>query len=312
MSRKPIVLGVDGGGTKSIGLAADLSGNVLTRREGGASNVNVVGLEGGVRALHKIISECCDDLGCAPDELASVALALAGAGDDNTKQRIKDAVNQLFEKDGRKPLPISVQTDSRAALEGAFNGGPGVVIVAGTGSVVMGKTERREILTVGGWGRYLGDEGSGYCIGREGLRAVALHFDRRGEATKLEAKLAETFQWRTRADIVQAVYQEKFDLARLAPVVLQAAGENDVVSQKILQGAALQLAEQARVVVMQMGILRKIGLVMVGGLIDHENVYSNSLHMKLMKLLPQVEVRQPMHTPAQGAVLIALEQVRKP
>ena len=312
MSRKPLVLGVDGGGAKSAGLLADLSGNILTRREGGASNVNVVGLEGSAQSLHKIISECCDDVRCPPDELGSVVLALAGAGDDVGQQRIKEAVSKLFEEENRKPPLISVHTDSRAALEGAFDGGAGVVIIAGTGSIVMGKTERRELLTVGGWGRFLGDEGSGYYIGCEALKAVAHHMDHRGESTKLEGKMAEAFQWHGRADIIHAVYQEKFDLSRLAPLVVEAAGENDVVSQKILQNAALQLAEQARIVVMRMGILRKTGLVMVGGLIDHENVYSNTLHMKLMKLLPQVEVRLPLHSPAHGAVLIAFDQVGKP
>lgn len=311
MSRKPLVIGVDGGGTKTIALAADPSGNILARRESGASNVNVVGLDGTARSLHRVITECCDDVRCPPDELTSIVLALAGAGDDVVRQRISDAVNELFAQEGRKPLPISVESDSRAALEGAFDGGPGVVIVAGTGSIVIGKTDRGAVLTVGGWGRILGDEGGGFFIGREALRSLALHLDRRGEATKLEDKLAEKFQWRTRADIIRAVYQEQVDLSRLAPIVLEAAAQNDIVSQKILQTAALQLAEQARVIVMQMGILRKVGLVMIGGLIDHENVYSNTLHMKLLKLLPQVHVRQPVHSPAHGAVLIALEQLKR-
>ena len=311
MSRKPLVLGVDGGGTKSIGLVADPSGNVLTRRESGASNVNVVGLEGAARSLHKVIADCCDDVRCRPDELTSVVLALAGAGEDANRQRIKDSVNELFAKEGFKSLPIIVETDARAALEGAFDGGLGVAIIAGTGSVVIGKTNRGELLTVGGWGRSIGDEGSGYFIGREAVRLVTLQMDRRGEPTKLKEKLAELHRWKTRADIIRAVYHEKFELSLLAPIVLEAAAQNDVVSQKLLQNAALQLAEQARVIVMQMGILRKVGLVMVGSLIDHENVYSNTVHMKLLKLLPQVDVRQPLHSPAHGAVLLALEQMKK-
>lgn len=311
MSRQPLVLGVDGGGTKSIGLIADPSGHILTRRESGASNVNVVGLEGAVRSLAKVIADCCDDVRCPPDEISSVVLALAGAGDDASRQRIKDAVNDQFVKEGRKPLSVIVETDARAALEGAFDGNPGVVIIAGTGSIVIGKNNRGELLTVGGWGRLLGDEGSGFYVGREALRVVALHMDHRGEATKLKEMFAQSYNWQTRADIIRAVYQENFELSRLAPIVLEAAARNDIVAQKLLQKAALQLAEQARVIVMQMGILRKIGLVMIGGLIDHENVYSNTLHIKLLKLLPQVDVRQPMHSPAHGAVLIALQQLKK-
>ena len=311
MSRKAFVMGVDGGGTKSIGLIADAPGTILTRHETGASNVNVVGVEGAAKSLHKLITNCCEDLRCRPDELASIVLALAGAGDDEVKHKIKDALNGLFSKNGMKTLPIVIETDARAALEGAFNGGPGIVIVSGTGSIVMGKSGRGDLLTVGGWGRFLGGEGSGYFIGREAVKAVTLQMDKRGETTKLAQKLAEKYKWHTRADIIRAVYQEKFELSQLAPLVLETAATNDLVSQKITSGAALQLAEQTRVIALQMGIFRKIGLVMVGSMIDHENVYSNTLHMKLMKLLPQVEVRQPMNSPAHGAVLMALERMKR-
>lgn len=311
MGRQPLVLGVDGGGTKTIGLVADGSGQILARRESGASNANIAGFDGAARSLHKVITDCCDDVRCPPDELSSVVLALAGAGDDATREKIKDAVTDLFVQEGRKALPILVESDARAALEGAFGGGPGVVIVAGTGSVVMGKTERGLVLSVGGWGRFLGDEGSGYSIGRAAVQAIALQMDRRGEPTKLKEMVAEQFQWQTRADIIRAVYQEKFELQRLAPLVFEVAARNDLVAQKILQTSALQLAEQARVVILQMGILRKVGLVMVGGLIDNENVYSNTLHMKLLKVLPQVDVRKPVQTPAHGAVLMALDQMKK-
>jgi N-acetylglucosamine kinase-like BadF-type ATPase len=311
MSRNPLVLGVDGGGTKSIGLVADPSGNILTRRESGASNVNVVGLDGAARSLRKVITECCEDVRCPPGELGAVVLALAGAGSEQNRETIKKAVNELFQNDGMQPPPLFIETDARAALEGAFDGGPGVVVIAGTGSIVIGKNTKGELLTVGGWGRLLGDEGSGYSLGREALRAVTLQMDKRGEATKLKQKLASIHQWEHREDIIKAIYQDKFELSRLAGVVLEAAAENDLVSQKIVASAALLLAEQVRVVVLQMGILRKVGLVMVGSLIDHENVYSNTLHMKLMKLLPQVEVRQPAHSPAHGAVLMALGRTKK-
>jgi N-acetylglucosamine kinase-like BadF-type ATPase len=311
MSRNPLVLGVDGGGTKSIGMIADPSGNTLTRRESGASNVNVVGLDGAARSLYKVIMDCCNDVRCSPDELRSVMLAVAGAGDDLVRTRIKDAVTALFQKNGLKAPPLAVDTDARAALEGAFNGGIGIAIVAGTGSIVIGKTARGDLLMVGGWGRLIGDEGSGYYLGREVIRAVTLQLDKRAEATVLKQKLADRYHWETRADVIRGVYQDKTDLAQLAPLVLEAAAENDLVSQKIISNAALLLTEQVRVIVMNMGILRKIGLVMLGGLIDHENVYSNTVQMKLMKLLPHVEVRQPMNPPAHGAVLMALERLRK-
>ncbi len=140
---------------------------------------------------------------------------------------------------------------------------------------------------------------------------MAQHLDKRGDAGKLPDAFAKKFQWKAREDFVTAVYQDHFDIASLAPVVFETAKANDMVSQKILQKAATHLAEQIRVVVLQLGILRKVGLVMCGGLIDHETVYSNVLHMKIMKLLPQVEVRSPLHSPAHGAVLMARDRLKR-
>jgi N-acetylglucosamine kinase-like BadF-type ATPase len=227
------------------------------------------------------------------------------------RKKIKDSLARLFESATSKPLPIIVETDSRAALEGAFAGGPGVVIIAGTGSIVTGKTERREVVTVGGWGRTLGDEGSGYYIGREALRHVTLMYDGRGEASKLKDLFTRKLNWKSRDDVITAVYQDKFELSKLAPLVMEAAADHDLVSQRLLQHAASLLADQARVIVMKMGILRKVGLVMCGGLIDHETVYGNTLHLKIMKMLPQVDVRPAMHSPAHGAVLMAVERAKK-
>lgn len=311
MSRRSFVLGVDGGGTKTLGFLADEYGNILTRQSAGATNPNLVGFETAGKNIVKLITDCCEDGRCLIEELKAVVLGIAGASIDANRRKLHDTLESTFNKGGTKSPPIIVETDARVALEGAFAGGQGVVIIAGTGSVVTGKTQKGEVLSTGGWGRILGDEGSGYYIGREAVRLVTLMLDRRGEKTKLRDVFADKFHWKIRDDIIHAVYQEKFDLASLAPVVFETAAANDVPSQKLLQQSAAHLAEQARVIVMQMGILRKIGLVMLGGLLDAENVYANVLHMKLMKLLPQVEIKSPVHPPAHGAVLMALEKLKR-
>jgi len=310
MSRTSLVLGVDGGGTKSIGLISDLSGNILSRREVGATNPNVVGLEASADNLFRLISKCCEDVRCPPFELRSVVLGLAGAGDKEFREQIKESVNALFAKNGSKSLRIHVESDARVALEGAFDGGPGVVIISGTGSIVMGKTLSGDVHTVGGWGRILGDEGSGYSIGRDGVRAVTLEYDGRGDSTKLKELLATNLQWTTRESIIKAVYREQFDLAKVAPFVMEAAMNHDAICQKILQNAASQFIEQIRVIVMKMGLFQKIGLVMCGGLFEHSTVFSNVLKLKIMKGLPQVEVRQASQSPAHGAVRMAISRVR--
>jgi len=311
MGRKQLVLGVDGGGTKSIGLIADEDGNILARREVGATNPNVVGFDTSAKHIVDLILSVCEDVRCNPDEVRSIVLGLAGAGAESDRNRLLDEVHTLFAGLVEKKLPITIETDARVALEGAFNGGHGVVVIAGTGSIVIGKTQRGEVVTVGGWGRIVGDEGSGYYIGREALAAIALHMDKRGEATRVKDVVARTFGWETREQLIAAVYHENFDIASLAPVIFEAAAAYDVVSQRILQKAATLLADQASVIVKQMGILRKVGMVMCGSLIDHETVYANVLHMKILKVLPQVDIRPAVHSPAHGAVLLALALLKR-
>ena len=311
MSRRLLVLGIDGGGTKSIGLISDDLGNMLARRMGEAANANVVGVDTAAKNLFQLVNMCCEDIRCRPDELRSIVFGLAGAGREENRRRVQEAVETLFENEGLKVRPISIETDARVALEGAFGSGPGVAIIAGTGSIVIGKTQRGDVLTVGGWGRLLGDEGSGYYIGREALKAVMLHYEYRGDSGKLREILANKYNWSSREQIIGAVYQENFDVASLAPVVLEAAADHDAVSQNILQSAATHLVEQARVIVMQLGILRKVFVAMCGSLIDHDTVYANVLHIKLLKMLPQVDIRPVVHSPAHGAVLMALETFKK-
>jgi N-acetylglucosamine kinase-like BadF-type ATPase len=311
MSRTSLVLGVDGGGTRSTGLIADLSGNILSRREAGATNPNVVGFDESAKTIFDLISGCCEEINCSPDELRSVVLGVAGARVLEFRERIREEVNAYFLEKGSGPLPLSVETDARIALEGAFDGGPGVVLIAGTGSIIIGKTEHGDILSVGGWGRILGDEGSGFAIGRDGVRALTAYHDGRGGKTSLMGLVSEHHGWSSREDIIRAVYQEGFDLARLAPLVMEAAADHDLPCQRILQNSASSLVDQLRGVVMQMGVLRKVCVVMIGGLVSHETVFSNVLQLKIMKALPQVEVRKAIHPPARGAVRMAITRIRE-
>jgi N-acetylglucosamine kinase-like BadF-type ATPase len=302
-------LGVDGGGTRSTGLIADLSGNILSTHEVGATNPNVVGFETSARHLHQLITKCCEDVRCDPQDLRSIVLGLAGVRVPEFRMRIVDEVNEQFVKRGSHPLSVSVETDARVALEGAFDGEPGVVLIAGTGSIIMGKTGRGDVTSVGGWGRILGDEGSGYAIGREGIRAVTFAYDGRGDNTKLTDLLTRKYEWGSKEDIIKVVYQEGFEISQVAPLVMEAAVDNDVVCQKILQNAAGQLVDQLRVVVMRMGILKKIPVVLSGGLVETGSVFRNVLQIKIMKVLPQVEVRQPKHPPGYGAVRMAIVRI---
>ncbi len=311
MARRALLLGIQGGASSSVAVLADDMAVVLARREGAAMSVNGVGFDNVARALYILIGRTCEDSRCKPSDLSSIVVGISGLEREADRSRLTDAVNTLFAKSGARPVPLKFETDARIILEGAFNGSEGVVVVAGSGSIVIGKTPRGQVVSVGGWGRVLGDEGGGYFIGREALVAVAHECEKRGTAGRLRDVLGQRFHFDSREHILSAIYQDRFDIASLAPVVMETAANNDLVSQRILDRAALLLAEQARIVVMQMGLLRKVKLVMAGSLVDRETVYGNALHMKLLKVLPQVEIRPPLQEPAYGAMLMALAQLKK-
>jgi N-acetylglucosamine kinase-like BadF-type ATPase len=198
------------------------------------------------------------------------------------------------------------------ALEGAFGGEPGVVVIAGTGSNLIGKLPDGTVSSVGGWGRVLGDEGSGYAIGIEAVRAVTRDIDRRGEAQVLRAALATRFGMETRDAIVAKIYQDKFDLASLAPAVLEAAEKGDRPSMEILRNAASLLTDQLAAIIDRMGSAQSVtGVVFIGGLIDHDTLYSRIVTEAIHSRIPRAEIRPARYPPVQGAVLMAMNQLKR-
>jgi glucosamine kinase len=306
VSTQTLVLGVDGGGTKSLGLIADGAGTVLARERGEGSNQNVIGTENAAQNLANLVAALAKTAGRSIADIGSAVFGLAGAGSPKDRQVLVASVQARLKSMGLPPVPVSIETDGRIALEGAFNGGAGVVVVAGTGSVVMGKSPEGTTISIGGWGRVLGDEGSGYFIGLEALKAVTREIDGRGEAGRLRVAIASRFGLEKRERIIAAVYREKFDIPSIAPAVLEAAEAGDRTAVDILERASRGFAPQIAAAVDRLGLKAGAGIVMLGGLIDHDTVYSRSLAGEIRKLSPAVEFRAPLNGPAHGALLLAI------
>ncbi len=306
-----LVLGADGGGTKTLGILAAEDGTELSRLQVGPGNPNVAGVEGAAGNLLDLIAGCCERAGSTPTEVHSIVFGLAGVGSQTVRSRLADALRAESAIRGMRELPITLETDSRIALEGAFAGGPGVVMIAGTGSNLIGKLPDGTVRSVGGWGRVLGDEGSGYFIGLEATKAVSRDMDGREDATVLRKVLAEATGWNSRDRVIAAVYQDKFDLASLAPLVLKVAGENDPAALAILRRAASHMVDQLKAMALAMGSQSNIGVVFVGGLIDHDTVYARLLRETIAEIIPSVRVHTALHPPVRGAVLMALSQLQR-
>lgn len=310
MANTQLVFGADGGGTKTLGIVADAAGAPLARLQAGPANPNVVGVDGAATNLAGLIVDCCREAHCSPQDLDAIVLGLAGAGSSVIRERLDAALAEQFRSRGFQVPPVTIESDARIALEGAFDGGPGLIVIAGTGSILLGKTANEPKKVVGGWGRVLGDEGSGYHIGLQALKAVTRDFDGIAPSGRLRTLFEDRFGWRSREDLIVAVYQQNFAIPSLAPLVLETADQKDPLCLEILSRSAVLLADQVGVFAAGLQADARLGVVFVGGLIDHDTVYARILRETLTSRYPAVDIRAAMHPPVQGAVLLALQIVR--
>lgn len=311
MSKKPaFVIGADGGGTKTLGILADEGGGEISRFQVGPGNPNVVGIEAATRNLLDLVAGCCEHAKVPPAAVGAIVFGLAGVGGATVRDRLAESLRTEARNRGWGSLKFALETDARVALEGAFGGKPGVVVIAGTGSSILGKLPDGKTTMVGGWGRVLGDEGSGYAIGLEAIRAVVRDFDGRADAHALRGMFMERLGWASRDTIITAVYQEKFDLASLAPTVLEAAEQDDPAATAILRNAAEQIADQLAAMVGRMGPAPSVGVVFIGGLIERGVRYARIVAEVVHSRLPVVQICQAEFPPARGAVIMALHLLK--
>lgn len=313
MSKTQYIIGMDGGGTKTHAVIASSDGKILAEHVAGPSNFQIIGVEKAAATIFSLITLCRNSVRCLPGQIAAVVCGLTGAGRIGDQKRMADGLKAYARKKKTPLKKVIIDSDARIALEGAFNGKAGIIVIAGTGSIAFGKDERGTVHRVGGWGRILGDEGSGYFIGRLGLTAVAHQIDGRGEKTMLAAMIAKKFQLKDQTAIINAVYKNGFDVASVAPMVLTAAEKNDPVCRSIVEQSVLELADHIYIASQKIEATRtgkvrsKIPVAFIGGLIANDTVVSKLLTAYVHNGIPGVEIIAPMSSPAYGAVLLATQ-----
>jgi N-acetylglucosamine kinase-like BadF-type ATPase len=311
MNTPGFVVGVDGGGTKTVGELADLNGDAVATHAVGATNPNVVTPEESSRILCTLIRQLCTQRSCRPGHLRGITLGLAGASGESLQKEIREKITRGLHEAGMPDPPVQVATDIRVALEGAFGGRAGIAVVAGTGSSIMYKTKEGAVGLLGGWGRVLGDEGSGFFIGLEALKAVTRDYDGLAKADGLRKALATRFGLDSRYRIIEAVYRQKFPVPSLAPLVFDLARQGEKTSGEILKRAATLLADQVETAMLRMEEEGSVGIVLYGGLVEHDTPYKDIFIGELTSRFPRVRIQPPLFSAAQGAVLMALRLVRE-
>lgn len=298
-------IGLDGGGTKTKCVVVDEKMNVLSELVGGPSNFLVFALDEVTQSLFNLITDSIKQADIDISGVESILLGTAGAGRREDAERLE---KNFMLKANELRIPIKkfvVESDARVALEGAFSGNPGSIFIAGTGSIMFGKDSDGNIHRVGGFGRILGDEGSGFHIGRSGLTAVAKQFDGRGEKTKLSNLLKNKFNISNSKELILAIYKNNFDTAAVAPLVIQAAEEGDDICTSIIQDEVDELLLHIKS--MKKLIQEdKLKISLIGGAITTDNFYAR-LFKKKVNVMRNVKLSEPEFDPAIGAALMAKE-----
>ncbi len=191
-------------------------------------------------------------------------------------------------------------------MEGAFRGKPGCILIAGTGSILFAKDKNGLMHRNGGFGRMIGDEGSGYSIGRKGLAVVAKELDGRGKSTLITKMLNKKYSISSASDLIINVYKNNFDIASMAEIVLAAADKNDATALQILNEEADELLLHINAMMKKMKV-KKLDIAFSGSLIANKNIYSDLLRKKIDDKYSSVKIIEPDNTPVIGAILLAKE-----
>ena len=301
------ILGVDGGGTKTTAILVGEDGTFGAQESAGGASLTTVGIDAAAKIVFDLARKCCSVVSCSAEQLHAVGVGLAGAG----RAVDRDELHRMLNEQGRRAdFPFSkivVEPDWRVALEGAYPVSPGVVLIAGTGSIGCARGEDKTLHRIGGWGRILDDAGSAYALGRDGLQAGLRAQEGLGDATILAEYALQHFDVASFDDLVGKVYRGAADVASFASKIFVAASQRDHIAHAILSRGAGALVEIVRALIMKIQPKRRIPVALMGGLLEKENVYSALVKERLVGTLPQVFVQKPKFPAAYGAAILAFQ-----
>lgn len=302
------VIGIDGGGTKTLLKMAGIDGKLIACHECGPSNINSAE-RGAVReVLSKLIYEGVDKAGMRLDDCLCLCIGAAGAGREKDRKIIENII-----RDTGFTGRLVVTDDIHTAFYGGVGGNEGIIAISGTGSVCFGKNSRGESHRAGGWGHIIGDEGSGYYIGREVLTAVIRSYDGRQGYTELTDLVLEHLNLKSPEDLVEYVYRSgagKREISSLAAIAAKACALGDFAAEQILKNAAKELFHCAGVVIEKLGFMNKSTTMALGGSVLVKDAYVRNEFSRLIgEAYPNIGITVMKDDAAWGAVLIALEEL---
>jgi len=297
------VLGVDGGGSATRSVIISTEGEVLATAEAGPSNPITIGAE---RALANIL-EAVDEAStrCGVHEFLASRLGVAGTDRSRLRQELLDGMRTSFGD-------TAIVSDAASALAGGTGCRPGVVVIAGTGSIAYGENRLGETARAGGWGWRLGDEGSGYTIGLKAIMAALRAQDGRGPETVLKQKIVSHLGLGRLEDIIDWVYEpgrEPRDIAYLVPLVREAEAEGDEAAALVMAEAGAELGFVANAVIRRLDMSGEFPVSLNGGVFKQPSGYIIAFEEVLRREASECALIKPRMPPLLGSALLALKSL---
>lgn len=311
MTKRTLILGVDGGGSKTAACVAEVNADgeirELGKGFGGPSNVRAVGpahaeinLEVAIEAAHRAA-------GTENEEVTHAVLALAGSALPDVR-----AVIENWAKRRQIARQVDVVSDADPVLAVGALHGRGIALIVGTGSVAIGKDDRGHRSMTGGWGHWFGDTGSGYDLGRRALSAVADAVDGLGPETALVTRVLERLHTENPREILQRLNQHhdiRREIASLAPVLLHAAEDGDDVATGIVADAAASTAKLVVATAKKLGFGVDAPLAIAGGIVCANKLYRETLLEKLRELGTKPVSVTVVREPVKGSLIMARDRL---
>lgn len=297
------VLGVDGGGTWTRCVVINLKGEVVSTGRAGPSNPITIGVEDAVANVLEAVDLAQKDAGVL--EFNASVLGLAGIARSYLRDEIKSRLPEIYGD-------VMLVSDARSALAGATGCKPGVVVIAGTGSIAYGMNKAGLEARAGGWGWRLGDEGSGYTIGNNAVIAALRAYDGSGPSTILLEWIIDKLELSDVNDVIDWTYskdRQPMHFAEFVPLVKKAELEGDRVAAEIMFDAGSELGRVTQAVIKRLNLRGGFPVACCGGVFLQPNRYNIAFEQTVRQVAGGCDFIEPLFSPTVGSGLLALESV---
>lgn len=296
-----IFLGIDAGGSKTSCVVGDES-SVLATASTEGSNVIRWGEAEARTQLHAAMQQACASANVRLADVRGICVGMAGAARPVISSVVRGIVAEIYRGE------VEVVGDMVIAMEAAFGNKPGVIVIAGTGSIAYGRSKDGETARAGGWGFAISDEGSGHWIGRSAVSGVMRAQDE-DEASPTGLALSVLHAWRlqTLDELVRAANASPTpDFSNLFPHVLAAAEAGDPIARTVLTQAGAELAALAKIVITRLfAESPSVPVAMSGGVFRNAALVRNVFYNSLRSEYPQATVAASVIDPVTGALQLA-------